>query len=49
MREAVKDEALASEVAQVENDGKMTAQESRKKVIEAVNRRYTSPETATHA
>jgi HAD superfamily hydrolase (TIGR01484 family) len=49
MREAIKDESLASEVAQVENDPKMTAQESRKKVIDAVNRRYTSPETAAHA
>ena len=49
MREAVKDEALASEVAEIENDGEATAQESRKKIIEVVNKRYTGPETAAHA
>jgi len=46
MRDAIKDEALASEVAEIENDGDMSAEESRKRIIEVVNRRYTSPETA---
>jgi phosphoglycolate phosphatase (TIGR01487 family) len=49
MRDAIKDEALASEVIQIESDPQATSQESRKKIIEAVNRRYTGPETAARA
>lgn len=49
MREAIKDEALAAEVAQIEDSSSAKARESRKEIIDAVNRRYTSPETAARA
>jgi len=42
-REAIKDEALAGEVAQYEKDGQISARESRQKVRAAVERRYTAP------
>lgn len=43
MREAIKDDALASEVARIENTSHPTARESREEIIEAINRRYTQP------
>ena len=46
MRRAIKDDALASEVLEVENDPRATPQESRNRIIDAVNKRYTGPETA---
>ena len=46
MRRAIKDDALASEVAEIENDPRATPQESRNRIIDAVNKRYTGPETA---
>jgi len=44
LREAIKDEALASEVREIEKDGKEGPQKSRSAVIEAINRRYTRSE-----
>ena len=41
-RDAIKDPELADEVAQVERDRSADAQSSRKKIIEAVERRYTA-------
>ncbi len=41
MREAIKDEALAGEVCEIEKDGKESPQKTRSEVIEAINRRYT--------
>ena len=41
MREAIKDNALADEVREIEKDGKDSPQKTRTAVIEAVNRRYT--------
>jgi HAD superfamily hydrolase (TIGR01484 family) len=41
MREAIKDEALAGEVREIEKDGKESSQNTRSEVIEAINRRYT--------
>ena len=41
MREAIKDEALAGEVREIEKDGKESPQKTRSDVIEAINRRYT--------
>lgn len=41
MREAIKDEALAGEVREIEKDGKESSQKTRSEVIEAINRRYT--------
>jgi HAD superfamily hydrolase (TIGR01484 family) len=49
MREAIKDDALAAEVARIEDSLGAMARESRKEIIEAVTRRYTSPETAARA
>ncbi len=43
MREAIKDEALAGEVREIEKDGKESSQspkKTRSEVIEAINRRY---------
>ncbi len=45
MRESIKDEALASEVAQAENDRHASAEDSRQRVIAAIDKRYTGPET----
>ncbi len=44
LREAIKDEALASEVREIEKDGKEGPQKTRSAVIEAINRRYTRSE-----
>lgn len=44
MREAIKDNALADEVREIEKDGKDAPQKTRTAVIEAVNRRYTRSE-----
>jgi HAD superfamily hydrolase (TIGR01484 family) len=44
VREAIKDEALASEVREIEKDGKESPQKNRAAVIEAINKRYTGPE-----
>ncbi len=44
LREAIKDEALASEVREIEKDGKEGPQKTRSAVIEAINRRYTGSE-----
>jgi hypothetical protein len=44
LREAIKDEALASEVREIEKDGKEAPQKTRSAVIEAINRRYTRSE-----
>ena len=41
MREAIKDEALAGEVHEIEKDGKESPLKTRSEVIEAINRRYT--------
>lgn len=46
MRRAIKDDALASEVLEVETDPGATPQASRKRIIDAINKRYTGPETA---
>jgi hydroxymethylpyrimidine pyrophosphatase-like HAD family hydrolase len=46
MREAIKDDVLAAEVERIENSRASLASESRKEIIEAVNRRYTSSEAA---
>ncbi|MGH9735859.1 MAG: HAD hydrolase family protein [Candidatus Acidiferrales bacterium] len=45
MRRAIKDDALASEVRAVENDRRATARDSRARIIQAVNNRYTAPES----
>jgi HAD superfamily hydrolase (TIGR01484 family) len=44
VREAIKDEALASEVREIEKDGKESPQKTRAAVIEAINKRYTGSE-----
>lgn len=49
LRETIKDDTLASEVARIENAPHPSAQQSREEIIDAINRRYTSPETATRA
>jgi hydroxymethylpyrimidine pyrophosphatase-like HAD family hydrolase len=45
MRRAIKDDALASEVSAVENDPRATPKDSRARIIQAVNNRYTAPES----
>lgn len=48
-REAIKDEALAREAAEIEADDTLDARESREKIATAVRRRYTVPaEGAEH-
>ena len=42
MREAIKDDQMAEEVASIERSPHMSASESRTAVIDAINRRYTS-------
>jgi HAD superfamily hydrolase (TIGR01484 family) len=49
MRESIKDEALASEVADVENDREGSAEATRKRIIAAIGKRYTGPETLARA
>jgi hypothetical protein len=44
-RNAIKDSDLADEAAMVEQDHGLDAQESRKRIAEAVARHYTSPDT----
>jgi HAD superfamily hydrolase (TIGR01484 family) len=41
LSEAIKDEALAGEVREIEKDGKESPLKTRSEVIEAINRRYT--------
>jgi HAD superfamily hydrolase (TIGR01484 family) len=43
IRDAIKDEDLADEVAAVERDGGLSAADSRARIKEAVDRRYTGP------
>jgi hydroxymethylpyrimidine pyrophosphatase-like HAD family hydrolase len=45
MRRAIKDDALADEVSAVESDPRATARDSRARIIQAVNNRYTAPES----
>ena len=42
-RGAIKDEELASEAAAVEGDGSQSAQDSRARIKELVDRRYAAP------
>jgi len=44
MRDVIKDKDLAREVAQMEANTRLGAQETRAKIIEAISRRYTAPE-----
>jgi hypothetical protein len=44
MRESIKDKDLVAEVREIEDDPASTVQQSRAKVIEAINKRYTAPE-----
>ncbi len=41
-REAVKDDAVADEIAGIERDGNLQAAESRKRILETIRRHYTS-------
>ncbi|KRB32633.1 HAD-IIB family hydrolase [Mesorhizobium sp. Root172] len=45
-RNQIRDKDLARETAEAENDKKLSAEESRKRVLDAVRRRYTAPATA---
>lgn len=45
-RNCIKDPELADEVAAIEHDSGLDAKESRKRIAEAVNRRYTAPANA---
>ena len=45
-RHQIRDKDLARETAEAEKDKKLSAEESRKRVIDAVRRRYTAPATA---
>jgi len=42
-RDMIKDSELADEIAEIEQDRGLSPQESRERVKEAVNRRYTAP------
>ena len=42
-REGIKDEALAQEVAQIEENGALDPRSSREKVKRAIEERYTAP------
>jgi hypothetical protein len=44
----IKDSELADEVAEIEQDRGLSPQESRERVKEAVNRRYTAPGQGPH-
>jgi hypothetical protein len=46
-RRQIRGDALADETAQVEADQALPAEESRKRIIGAVRRRYTAPATAS--
>ena len=41
--DAIKDDELAAEVAQVESDNALEARESRARIRDAITRRYTAP------
>jgi hypothetical protein len=43
VRDAIKDAGLADEIAAVERDGALSAADSRARIKEAVDRRYTGP------
>jgi energy-coupling factor transporter ATP-binding protein EcfA2 len=45
-RHQIRDKDLAGETAEAEQDGTLSAEESRKRVLDAVRRRYTAPATA---
>jgi hypothetical protein len=45
-RQAIKNDELADEAAKIEQDSGLDAQESRKRIAEAVSRRYTAPARA---
>ncbi|MER9604239.1 HAD-IIB family hydrolase [Mesorhizobium sp. M0243] len=45
-RQQIRDKDLARETAEAEEDKTLSAQESRKRVLDAVRRRYTAPATA---
>ena len=45
-RHQIRDKDLARETAEAEKDKKLSAEESRKRVLDAVRRRYTAPATA---
>lgn len=45
-RQQIRDKELASETAEAEKDDTLSAEESRKRVLDAVRRRYTAPATA---
>ncbi|QKC98463.1 HAD family hydrolase [Mesorhizobium sp. NZP2298] len=45
-RNQIRDKDLARETSEAENDKKLSAEESRKRVLDAVRRRYTAPATA---
>ncbi|TRC79152.1 HAD-IIB family hydrolase [Mesorhizobium sp. WSM4310] len=45
-RNQIRDKDLARETAEAENDKRLSAEESRKRVLDAVRRRYTAPATA---
>ncbi|MBZ9682436.1 MULTISPECIES: HAD-IIB family hydrolase [unclassified Mesorhizobium] len=48
-RHQIRDKDLARETAEAEKDSKLSADESRKRVLDAVRRRYTAPATAPEA
>jgi hypothetical protein len=43
LRDSIKDDELANEVASAERDATLAASESRRRIKEAIERRYTSP------
>jgi hydroxymethylpyrimidine pyrophosphatase-like HAD family hydrolase len=43
LRDAVKDTAVAEEVAKIERNGQLTASESRKQILDAIRKHYTAP------
>jgi hypothetical protein len=45
-RHQIRDKDLARETAEAEQDQTLSAEESRKRVLDAVRRRYTAPATA---
>ena len=45
-RACIKDPDLAHEVAEVERDRSLSPQESRRRIVDAINRRYTAPARA---
>ena len=49
VRDAVKDEELAREIAAIEGDAGLKPKDSREQIIEAISRRYTAPASASPA